>query len=186
MALLEHNPLTDLSHIVLRDVVELSLVPTEARFNLRVRPSSLASLSSSLDLRMPERMGQIVRSQTTKVICVGPDEWMISTTLMAGSELKRKLEDASRATVMSVVDITDRMCSLRVAGPKAAYCIQGACPHEVSAMPVDTATRTLFEQADVLVEREDQAVFRLEMLRSWSTHVASLMSIIGREVATGL
>ena len=100
--------------------------------------------------------------------------------------MRAAFANLAQKTPLSLVETTDRDCSLRVAGPKAAYALKAVCPHDVEAMSVGTATRTLFDHADLLVVRETATSFRLQVLRSWTPHVTSLLSKIGREVATGL
>ncbi|WP_018240442.1 sarcosine oxidase subunit gamma [Ensifer sp. BR816] len=186
MNIAENNPLSSLPTLLLSGVFELMPVATEARFNLRARHSSVAEISRTIGINLPARMGDVVATQGKRAICVGPDEWLLSCEFENSSDLMTAVGELSRSTALSLVEITDRDCGLRVVGPKAAYALKAACPYDVEAMPQNTATRTLFDQADVLVVREGENSYRLQMLRSWSTHVGTLMAIIGREIAADL
>ena len=186
MNVVEYNPVLSLPSVLLPGVIELTPLATEARFNLRVRLSSLPEVSKALGCELPSRMGDMATNGGRRAISVGPDEWLLSASIDAGDDIKRAIGDLANRLPVSLVDVTDRECALRIDGPQSAYVLKAACPIDVSAMSVNTATRTLFDQADVLIVRESETTYRLQVLRSWSVHVASLLAVISREVATGL
>lgn len=184
MKIVEYNPISTVLPLHFPGVLDVTALETEARFNLRARSNALEDISKALGFALPTRMGDVADSRDRCVICVAPDEWLLSAPLGQRSEIKAVFDKATLP--LSLVEITDRECGFRISGSKAAYTLKAACPHNVSEMTVNTATRTLFEQADVTVLRESETSYRLQMLRSWSVHVASLLAVIGREVATGL
>lgn len=186
MDMIEFNPLSSLLPLQVPNVVAMTALATERRFNLRTRTNSLAAVSEAFAIALPDRMGDTSNNDGRCAICVGPDEWLISVAMEEGGAICKSADDVAVRVPLSLVEITDRECALRLDGPKAAYILKAACPIDVAAMQVGSAKRTLFDQADVLILRESEAAFRIQMLRSWAVHVCSLLAIVSREVATGL
>ena len=135
--------------------VRLSLAPSAARYSLRARDAAL--LSAVIGRALPARIGEMVEG----IACLGPDEWL--ALLPAGGVLALGEEQA-----VSVVDISDRALGFVLEGRGAAAAIASGCPLDLERFAVGRATRTLFETVEIVLFREDETRFRVEVWRSFA------------------
>jgi sarcosine oxidase subunit gamma len=101
---------------------------------------------------------------------LGPDEWLvIGATLGAMDGV--------------VIDVGHRQIALLIEGPRAATLLSGACPLDLhpSAFPVGMCTRTVFAKAEIVLWRQAEHRFHLEVARSFAAYVYELL----REIAAG-
>ena len=133
--------------------VRLSLAPSAARYSLRARDAAL--LSAVIGRALPARIGEMVEG----IACLGPDEWL--ALLPAGGGLGEE-------QAVSVVDISDRALGFVLEGRGAAAAIASGCPLDLERFAVGRATRTLFETVEIVLFREDETRFRVEVWRSFA------------------
>ncbi len=146
--------------------VRLSPAPSCARYSLRARDP--ARLEAETGLTLPRRIGETVPG----VACLGPDEWY---ALLPES---RNLP-ADAAGPFSIVDISARAVGITVEGPGAATLIGAGCPLDVERMAPGRVTRTVFETVEIVLWRESETRFQIEVWRSfapwlWAALAASL------------
>ncbi len=82
--------------------------------------------------------------------------------------------------------ISDREITIGITGPAAADLLSVGCPLDLSRMAVGSAKRTVFDYAQVMLIRDGDDAFRLEVWRSFFPHVHGLLEIATREFAAGL
>lgn len=154
------------------------------RLSLRVKPAHRDAVARALSLTLPTRVGQRAAAGEVEALCLGPDEWVIVAP--EGSAL----QDAARAVYgdapHSLVDISDREITLRLSGPAVLDLLASCCPRNVAAMAVGSAARTLFDSATVVLWRDGASDFRMDVWRSFTPHVLSLMNQVRRELSSGL
>ena len=168
------------------DAVSVTDLAPVARFNLRIAPSDLAVASRAFGLDLPTRIGQGVRNADQAAYCIGPDEWLLHAAEADQQPIVAAFAKARAATPHSLVVISDRELTIGVTGPAALDLLSTGCPLDLSRLPVGGAKRTVFDYAQVILIRDGEDAFRLEVWRSYSPHVRGLLDIAARELAIGL
>jgi sarcosine oxidase, subunit gamma len=135
--------------------VTVSLAPPMARYSLRVREAK--ALETLLKVKLPRKIG------TTEggIACLGPDEWLMraatGTAIPTGAGLP-----------LAITDISERALCFIVEGPRAAETIMSGCPLDLGTFAVGRATRTIYETVEVILIREAEDRFQVEVLRSFA------------------
>lgn len=166
--------------------VELTLLPEAARFNLRIGPADLAKASEAFGVTLPNGIGQRAANGTRSALCVGPDEWV----LLADDEERQAIETGFAAVYSnaphSLTDISDRELAIQITGDRAAELLSVACPRNIGAIEPGTGVRTIFDNAQIVLYRDADDSFRIEVWRSFFPHVWELLNTANREFAIGL
>lgn len=136
--------------------VTLSHPGPRARYSLRARDAGV--LSDVIGRVLPSKIGD----QADGVICIGPDEWY--AILPEGTAVPR-----GEGLPVSVVDISSRALGLVLEGPGALAVLSSGCPLDLGKMAVGRATRTVFETVEIIVWREAEDRWHIEVWRSFAT-----------------
>ena len=136
--------------------VTLSHAGPRARYSLRARDAKV--LAKATGLKLPGKIGD----QADGVICLGPDEWY--AILPEGTAMPR-----GEGLPVSVVDISSRALGLVLEGPGALAVLSSGCPLDLAKMGVGRATRTVFETVEIIVWREAEDRWHVEVWRSFAT-----------------
>lgn len=165
--------------------VSLTLLPEAARFSLRIDPGSLDSASKALGVILPSKIGKRAASGTRSALCLGPDEWEI----LAGEEERMEIEAAFAAIYPkaphSLTDTSDREITILIEGVQAAELLSVACPIDFGQLASGDGKRTVFDSAQVVLYRDSEDSFRMQVWRSFLPHVWELLNIANREFAAG-
>ena len=96
-----------------------------------------------------------------------------------------QLAAALGGTHHSLVDVSHRSCGCIVQGPQAATLINHGCPLDLSltAFPVGSCTRTLFEKAGIIVWRADRDKYHVEIERSFAPYIWNMLIAAREEFA---
>jgi sarcosine oxidase, subunit gamma len=144
------------------DGVVISLAPPMARYSLRARQAQ--ALETLLGVKVPKKIGATVGD----IACLGPDEWMLrapeGTTIPVG-----------KALPLAVTDISDRAICLIVDGPRAAEILMSGCPLDLDHFAVGRATRTIYETVEIILIRETEDRFHVEV---WCSFAAWLWTAL--------
>ncbi|KQV66199.1 sarcosine oxidase subunit gamma [Rhizobium sp. Root1220] len=154
--------------------VRLTPAPAATRVALRAPAESLAALSASLGVKVPNAPKTSGRSQGRAALWLGPDEWLIIDE--SGADLMSGLANAGVAH--SATDVSHRNVAIIVSGPGAENTISAGCPQDLSleAFPVGACSRTLFGKAEIVVLRTEEDTFRVECWRSFADFVFGLLA----------
>ncbi len=136
--------------------VTLSHAGPPARYSLRARDAKV--LSDVIGRALPGKIGD----QTDGVICLGPDEFY--AILPEGTVLPR-----GEGLAVSVTDVSSRALGLVLEGPAAISVLASGCPLDLASMKVGRATRTVFETVEIVVWRESEERWHVEVWRSFAT-----------------
>lgn len=166
--------------------VSVGLLPPVARFNLRTAPTDLAVTAKAFGLKLPNKIGEGVQKKDRAAFCIGPDEWLLHAAETSQSEIVTKFDAVRSRAPHSLTVLSDREVTLEIKGPDAIELLSVACPIDVSLMPVTGAKRTVFDYAQVVIIRDDDEAFRLEVWRSFLPHVQGLLEIAVKELSVGL
>jgi sarcosine oxidase, subunit gamma len=138
------------------DGVTISLAPPMARFSLRARQGQ--ALETLLGVKVPKKIGATEGS----IVCLGPDEWLMRAP--AGTNIPM-----GAGLAIAVTDVSERSVCLIVEGPKAAQVIMSGCPQDLDHFPVGKASRTLYETVEIILIREAEDRFHVEVWRSFAS-----------------
>ena len=164
----------------------LKLLPPAPRYSFRARPTTLPVLAAALGLQLSSRIGEAALAPPRAGVCLGPDEWLLTTADEDAGLLEATLGRLRSAHPHSLVDISDRDLTLELSGEQALDLLAFACPRDLSAMQPGTAIRTLYDTSTVVLHRTADVSFRLDVPRSHLTHVQALLEKGMRELQAGL
>jgi sarcosine oxidase subunit gamma len=155
-----------------------------ARFSLRIDPSAAATAATAFGAPLPARIGRTAASGGRLALQLGPDEWQLIAPL---SEADAIVELFGRLqTPHSLVDIGHREVGILVEGEAASLALRSAIAFDVEAMLVGTGCRTVFDKAQIILIRETENRFRIEVWRSFADHVWHILHAASREIALGI
>ncbi len=138
------------------DGVTISLAPPMARYSLRARQGQ--ALETLLGVKVPKKIG----ATEGGIACLGPDEWLMRAP--AGTSIPM-----AAGLAIAVTDVSERSICLCVEGPRAAQLIMSGCPQDLELFPVGKATRTIFETVEIILIRNSNDQFHIEVWRSFSS-----------------
>jgi sarcosine oxidase, subunit gamma len=136
--------------------VTIRLASPMARYSLRARQGQV--LEALLDVKVPKKIG----AAEGGIACLGPDEWLMRTE--AGTIIPM-----GAGLPVSVTDVSDRSICLCVEGPRAAQLIMSGCPQDITQFAVGKVSRTIYETVEIILIREAEDRFHIEVWRSFSS-----------------
>jgi len=135
--------------------VTISLAGPMQRYALRARRAE--DLETVLKVTLPRKIG----ASEGGIACLGPDEWYLRAKVGA------TIPKASGLPV-AITDISDRSICLVLEGPRAAEILMSGCPLDLDNFAVGRATRTIYETVEVIIIREAEDRFHVELWRSFA------------------
>jgi sarcosine oxidase subunit gamma len=135
--------------------VTISLAPPMARYSLRARQAQV--LEALLGVKVPTKIGATEGS----VACLGPDEWLLRAP--AGTSIP-----LGEGLPIAVTNVSERSVCLIVEGPDAAKLLMSGCPLDLDRFAVGRATRTIYETVEIILIRETEDCFHVEVWRSFA------------------
>jgi sarcosine oxidase, subunit gamma len=135
--------------------VTISLAPPMARYSLRARQAQ--ALETVLKVKLPKKIG----ATEGGIACLGPDEWLMRAA--AGTAIP----DGAGLS-MAITDISERALCCVVEGPRAAQILMSGCPLDLEHFAVGRATRTIYETVEIILIRDAEDCFHVEVWRSFA------------------
>lgn len=175
-----------LAPILSRDPERLavSLVGERRRYSVRVGAENRTAVSEAIGAVLPVKIGETSLQPGLKVLCLGPDEWLLLFERESCAGLTKALTQIANDTLCSVVDISHRNVAFTLRGPHGVTLLNAGCPLDLSvkAFPVGKCTRTVFEHAEIVILREDEERFHVESWRSFAPYLATYFSAVARGI----
>ncbi len=137
------------------DGVTISLAPPMARYSLRARQAQV--LEALLGVKVPTKIG----ATEGGVACLGPDEWLMRAS--AGTSIP-----LGEGLVLAITDVSERSVCLIIEGPDAAQLLMSGCPLDLDRFAVGRATRTIYETVEIILIRNSENCFHVEVWRSFA------------------
>jgi sarcosine oxidase subunit gamma len=134
----------------------LSIASDLVRYSMRARDPAV--LEGVLGREVPKRIGDT----DAGIACLGPDEWYV--VLPDNFDLPR-----GEGLPVSVVDVSSRALGMVLEGPGALAVLSSGCPLDLACLGVGRATRTVFETVEIVVWRESEERWYVEVWRSFAT-----------------
>jgi sarcosine oxidase subunit alpha len=132
---------------------ELSVLPAITKFNVRTSEPIAPPLRAAVH-----------DGNTT--LWVGPDEYLVLGRWFPAD---------------SIVDVSHRTIGLRLAGPRAAWCLNAFCALDLDDIPDNGCTRTVFGKAEMILWRLGPETFHIEVARSYAAYVWACLEEARRE-----
>ncbi|MDB5538265.1 MAG: sarcosine oxidase, gamma subunit family, partial [Devosia sp.] len=171
-----HHPLAERALPGAQARVNIRPVEDGARFILRIDPQNLAAASSVWGASLPPTIGGLVSGFGRIATCIGPDEWYLIAPLTEQDAIESAFAALYATTIHSLVDVSHREVGIAVEGPAAVLALQASIAFDIAAMPVGSGCRTIIDRVQIILLREGQDSFRVEVWNSFSDHVWNLLA----------
>jgi sarcosine oxidase subunit gamma len=160
------------------DKFALARAPAAARFDFRGGETARAACSIAFGADLPTRFGLAGERERRAALWLGPDEWLLIAEGADSASLGAGLESALVSAPHSLVDISHRQIGLLVSGAVAARALSAGCPLDLhlSAFPIGTATRTIFDKAEIVLWRRGATDFHVEAWRSFASYLMAALT----------
>lgn len=160
----------------------VSISAAQARFSLRAR-GDLAPLNVALGLDLPDRIGARAASGEIDVLRLGPDEWTVVAPTAEINRLIAACADVYADLPHSLVDISGREVTMLIEGPRAAELLTLGCARDIDTIAVGEGRRTIFDGVTVVLWRDAEHRFRMDVWNSFASHLGHLLETGCRELA---
>lgn len=161
----------------------VSIEATQGRLSLRAGGADLAAVGVALGVTLPERIGQRAAAGSVEVLALGPDEWVILVPESQVAGLIAACHAIQADHPHSLVDISGREVTVLIEGPRAAELLTLGCPRDIDGIGVGEGRRTLFDGATVVLWRDADDRFRMDIWNSFAGHLGHLLDTGARELA---
>src|SRR5258708_4226764 len=129
--------------------------PFVTMVDLRVNPSGpgAAAAAEVLGVELPAAASTYAKNADTTVIWMGPDEWLVTGTAVAGPELEARLREAVAPHGGVAVDVSGQRTTLRLRGSASREGLGKGCGLDLHprALGEGTAAQTMLGQAGVIL-----------------------------------
>ena len=172
-ALPSRSPLDGLRPISVPGQLAVTPAPEQARLSLR---GDAAALGAAFGIALPIEPCRAAPAGDRTALWLGPDEWLLLAP-------PGTLDPAILVQGGAVVDIGHRQVGLALDGPGAADALAAGCPLDLhaSAFPCGMCTRTVFGKAEIVLWRQGDTRFHVEVWRSFAGYVHGLLEVASRD-----
>lgn len=143
--------------------VTISLAVPMKRYSLRAR--SAQALETLLNVKVPSKIG----ATEGRIACLGPDEWLFRGEACAAMPTGAGLS-------VAITDVSERSICLVVEGPRADELLMSGCPLDLDNFAVGRAMRTIYETVEVIIIRDAEGRFQVEVWRSFALWLWSALT----------
>jgi len=164
-ALIRQEPVSETPFV--SEGIRISLAPPMQRYALRARNAE--DLERLLKVKIPTKVG----TSQGGILCLGPDEWYLRSAM-------GKAIPTGEGLPLAVTDVSDRSICLIVEGPRASEILMAGCPLDLDQFAVGRATRTIYETVEIIVMRDAEDRFHVEVWRSFAAWLWMAMTTAAR------
>lgn len=162
---IRYEPISDTPCVA--EGVRISLAPPMQRHVLRARNAE--DLERLLKVKMPRKIG----ASEDGIMCLGPDEWYLRSE--AGTAIP-----TGEGLPVAVTDVSERSICLILEGPRASEILMAGCPLDLEQFAVGRATRTIYETVEIIIMRDAEDRFHVEVWRSFAAWLWIAMTTAAR------
>jgi sarcosine oxidase subunit gamma len=148
---------------ITRTGVTISTAAPMRRYALRGRDPAV--LAAVIGHALPTKIGETKGG----IACLGPDEFYARLPVDA------RLADGAEQPV-SIVDISARAVGIVLEGARAIDVLAAGCPLDLAKWPVGRMSRTIFETVEIIVAREAETRWHVEVWRSFAPWLWAALS----------
>ncbi len=152
--------------------------PFATMVDVRVDPSGpgATAAASLLGVELPTTPSTYTKSSDATVIWLGPDEWLVTGTALAGPELEARLREAVAPHGGAAIDVSGQRTTLRLSGPHSRDVLAKGCALDLHprVFGEGTAAETMLGQAGVILLAVDGsgADYRILIRSSFARYLA--------------
>ncbi|MGE0418816.1 MAG: sarcosine oxidase subunit alpha family protein [Acetobacteraceae bacterium] len=163
-------------------LVRLTALAATTRLAIGAQGAAATAIGLAAGVLLGSVPCRTVVGRERAALWVGPDEWLVLAPESETGLVARAI-DAATEHEASVVDVSHRHASIEIAGPRAAWCLNGFCALDLdlAAFPVGMCTRTLLGKAEIVLWRLGTETFHLEVARSFAPYVWQCLEEARRE-----
>ncbi|HEX2399842.1 MAG TPA: sarcosine oxidase subunit gamma family protein [Mycobacterium sp.] len=129
--------------------------PFVTMVDVRVDPSGPGATAAAelLGVQLPTAVSTYAKSGDTTVIWLGPDEWLVTGTALAGPELEARLREAVAPHGGVAVDVSGQRTMLKLRGAHSRDVLAKGCALDLhpQVFGEGTAAETMLGQAGVIL-----------------------------------
>lgn len=158
--------------------LQFAVVEPEAHVVLRCKPEMtlLEPIGNALAAPLPVEPNTVSYGDgwASRVLWMGPDEWLIVGDARSGDAIEHAIRDAARDDHCSVVDVSAARCVLWVAGEGAPELLALGCPIDLDPrlFGPGRCAQTLLARASVLLEAvTDEPSYRVTVRPSYARYL---------------
>jgi sarcosine oxidase subunit gamma len=153
-----------------------------ARLSLRAR-GDLNALNQVLGFTLPLQIGKCASQGDIKIVCHGPDEWMIQAPEAAAPGIAAACAGIYPSHPHSLVDVSGREVTFALDGPRTVELLSVGMPRDPDSLSVGDAKRINFDGLTVVLWRDGLLEFQMDVWNSFAPHVLGLLQTGCRELA---
>ena len=159
--------------------------PPACRWVLRCAAAVPPELASALGCPLPTTINTARDAGERAALMLGPDEWLLLAPEADGVALDMAFAAVLSGYSHSLVDVAHRQLALVLEGPRVELVLNAGVPLDVdiAAFPVGTATRTLFDKAEIVLWRTGADSFRIETARSLLPYLRAMLAEVLTELS---
>lgn len=167
------------------NAARVSILAPQARLSLRAR-GDLTALNAALGLALPDRIGTRSAAGGIETVRLGPDEWTILAPVGEADKLIAACGAVYANHPHSLVDISGREVTLLIEGPQAAELLTLGCARDIDTIAVGEGRRTIFDGVTVVLWRDAENRFRMDIWNSFAPHLGHLLETGCKELAADI
>ena len=159
--------------------VTLNEIAFETQIGLRGDASKAAfnrAVKAACGVAPPTQACTVAVAGDTRILWLGPDEWLAVAPDDTGAALPGKLEGPVAKAGGAVIDLTANRTVIVVSGPDARGVLEKGCMHDLHprAFPIGRVVGTLIARTQVFLEKtgDRPETFRLYVRASFARHLA--------------
>jgi sarcosine oxidase, subunit gamma len=162
----------------LPDSAMIAEEPFVTMVELRVDPSGpgAAAATGVLGIELPTTPSTYAKSADTTVIWLGPNEWLVTGTALAGHELEARLREVVTVHGGAAVDVSGQRTTLRLRGPRGREVLGKGCALDLhtSVFGGGAAAQTTVGRAGVILLAVDDSGtdYRILVRSSFARYMA--------------
>ncbi|MBE3638837.1 sarcosine oxidase subunit gamma [Mangrovicoccus algicola] len=160
----------------------IGITAAPGRLSLRAR-DGLGALGTALGIDLPGRIGGRAGRDAIEAMCLGPDEWVLLSPPEEVAALLAAGAAVYAAHPHSLVDISGRETTIAIDGPRAAELLTLGLARDPAGIAPGDGRRTYFDGQTVILWRDGETRFRMDVWHSFAPHLLGLLDTGCRELA---
>ena len=147
------------------------------RFIFRGDMSVASKVSSITKIPLEQEINSAVSDTDCVSLRIGPDEWLLLMRDFSSRQILSEVKNAAGERSHSLVDVSHRNVGLKFSGEGVAIGLAAGCPLPlgIKRFPIGRCTRTLFGKAEVILWRQAEHIFRMEVWRSFAPYILAFI-----------
>ena len=151
-------------------------------------PRFFATAARIFGVALPARANATARVGDSVALWLGPDEWLVRLPYAEAAAAAAAMRGGLANEHAAAVDVSDRACVLRLAGPRSREVLAQGCPldlHPRAFGPGACARSRYFEAAILIDQVDEHPTYDLQTPRSFAPYLWALLVEARREFAGG-